>query len=206
MTSNATTPSIRASRSTRLGGAAGAAAAVLFVLTTILTQVAPIGTGYESTTDYLHQVVLALAYAAVLVTMVGLHARQRRSQRYGLLGRLGTALALVGYGVVLVIVIVGLVAGARVFNDARLVAAAVLLVGSGLLGVATLRARVAPWWCGALLVVALPVGDVANQALAGAEGLILALLWGSLGAVLWRPSSSSVEAASQPSETAQPGA
>ena len=47
MTSNATTPSIRASRSTRLGGAAGAAAAALFLLTTILTQVAPIGTGYE---------------------------------------------------------------------------------------------------------------------------------------------------------------
>jgi uncharacterized membrane protein YqjE len=167
-----------------LGGAGGAAAAALFVLTTILTQVAPIGADYESSTDYLHQVVLGLAYVAVLVTLIGLHARKRRSQRYGLLGALGTVLTALGYGAILVVVVAGIVAGERVLNEARIAAAAVLLVGSVLLGVATLRTRVAPWWCGALLIVTFPVGDAVNQAFAGAEALVLALLWGSLGAAL----------------------
>jgi len=198
MTSKTTTPIPTAMHEPRLGGTAGVAAAALLVLTTILTQMAPIGSHYKSTTDYLHQVVLALAYAAVLVTLVGAHARQRPSQRYGLLGMLGTVLTLSGYGVVLVVDTAGIMMNGRVLDDARLTAAAVLLVGSALLGVATLRARVLPWWCGALLIVAFPLGHFANQAVDGAEGFILAMVWGSFGAALLkRP----FEASGGPSST-----
>ena len=203
MTSKATDKRLVATHEAGLSGAAGIAAAALFVLTTILVQVAPIGTDYGSSTDYLHQVVLAMAYVAVLVTLLSLHARQRRSQRYGLLGASGTVLTALGYGVVLVVVVVGIVAGARVVNDARLAAAAVLLVGSALLGIATLRARVTPWWCGALLIIAFPVGDFANQAFAGAEGLVLASLWGSLGVALRRPSGLAEGSGQRTGETSQ---
>ena len=47
-----------------------------------------------------------------------------------------------------------------------------------------IRARLLPWWCGVLLIVAFPLGDVANAIFSSAENLLLALLWGSVGAAL----------------------
>jgi hypothetical protein len=196
-------PSHTTAQNARVGGAAGLAAAVLFVITTILSEAAPIGTGFTTTTAYVHQGVLCLAYVAVLVTLQRLHPVQKLSQRYGRLGTLGTALAMVGYGVVLVIVATGIIMGARVLNDARILAAALLLVGSAVLGVVTVRARVLPWWCGALLISALPLGDVANQAFDGGEGLVLALLWGSIGTALLKQFGSVPHVVSASSERTQ---
>jgi hypothetical protein len=187
----------------RQGGLAGLTAAGLFVLSTALTLVAPVGTRYETVADYLHQLIAVLAYAAVLVALRGLHARQRSDPRYGRLGAVGTVLTAVGYGAALLIVVVGIVMGSRVLNEARLVAAALLLLGSAVLGVATLRARAVPGWCGALLIVAFPLGDVANQALDGAEGLLLALLWGSVGIALLKPPGSTSGAGLGPSAPAR---
>ncbi|HEX6150311.1 hypothetical protein [Nocardioides sp.] len=192
MSSQARSPETTAAHETQLGGTAGVVAAALFVLTTILTQLAPIGTEYESATDYLHQVALALAYVGVLIALVGLHARQRSSRRYGRLGGIGTTLTLVGYGVVLGVVVAGIIMGSKVLTEPRIAAALVVLVGSALLGVATLRARVVPWWCGVLLIIAFPLGDVANRLFFdGAEALLLAMLWGSIGTALLKPTSGS---------------
>jgi L-alanine-DL-glutamate epimerase-like enolase superfamily enzyme len=47
-----------------------------------------------------------------------------------------------------------------------------------------IRARLLPWWCGVLLIVAFPLGDVANAIFSSAENLLLALLWGSMGVAL----------------------
>jgi hypothetical protein len=47
-----------------------------------------------------------------------------------------------------------------------------------------LRARLLPWWCGVLLIVAFPLGAVANAIFSSAENLLLALLWGSMGIAL----------------------
>ena len=47
-----------------------------------------------------------------------------------------------------------------------------------------IRTRVLPWWCGVLLIVAFPLGDVANELFGSAENLLLALLWGSMGVAL----------------------
>ena len=44
--------------------------------------------------------------------------------------------------------------------------------------------RALPWWCGVLLIVAFPLGDVVNQMFRGSEGLLLALLWGTVGVAL----------------------
>ena len=63
----------------------------------------------------------------------------------------------------------------------RIGGAGLVLIGSALLGVIILRARLLPWWCGVLLIVALPLGDVANEIFSSAENLLLALLWGSIG-------------------------
>ena len=62
--------------------------------------------------------------------------------------------------------------------------AVVILVGSAILGVVVLRMHLLPWWCGALLIVAFPVGHFANALFASAENILLALLWGSVGVSL----------------------
>ena len=59
-----------------------------------------------------------------------------------------------------------------------------MLIGSLLLGVIIIRAKLLPWWCGVLLIIAFPLGDVANAIFSSAENLLLALLWGSMGIVL----------------------
>ena len=57
-----------------------------------------------------------------------------------------------------------------------------VLVGSILLGAMTIRARVLPWWCGALLIVGFPLGAVLEEAVAaGTENIVLAIVWGSIG-------------------------
>jgi hypothetical protein len=66
----------------------------------------------------------------------------------------------------------------------RLAGAGAVLIGSAILGVIIIRARLLPWWCGVLLIVAFPLGDVANALFSSAENLLLALLWGSMGVAL----------------------
>lgn len=178
----------------RRGGWAGLVAAALLVLNTVLSQFALVGTEYRSPSAHLQQVLLVLAYAAVVVAVLGLHARHYGQQRYGRLGAVGTVLTVIGYGVVALIVLIGTIMGGRVLDEVRIVAAVVLLIGSALLGIALLRARVVPWWCGVLLIVAFPLGDVANRVrFAGAEGLLLALLWGLVGAALLKRVDASIE-------------
>ena len=53
-----------------------------------------------------------------------------------------------------------------------------------ILGFLVLRTHLLGWWCGVLLIVAFPLGDVANALFSGAENLLLALCWGSVGAGL----------------------
>ena len=80
--------------------------------------------------------------------------------------------------------VANLAQGDRVLVEVRLIAALNLLVGSALLGVLVLITRVVPWWCGVLLIIAFPLGDVVDAAFPGGEGILLALLWGTVGAAL----------------------
>lgn len=75
-------------------------------------------------------------------------------------------------------------AGDESLSNVRIGGGLAVLIGSVLLGVIILRARMLPWWCGVLLIVALPLGDVANSIFSAAENLLLALLSGSVGVAL----------------------
>jgi hypothetical protein len=67
----------------------------------------------------------------------------------------------------------------------RLIAAAAVLIGSILLGAMILVARVLPWWCGVLLIVGFPLGDVVDAVVGeGSEGVVFAILWGLIAYAL----------------------
>jgi hypothetical protein len=49
-----------------------------------------------------------------------------------------------------------------------------MLIDSILLGAMTLLARVLPWWCGVLIIVGFPLGDIADAVVGeGSEAIAL---------------------------------
>jgi hypothetical protein len=80
----------------RWGGLAGLAAAVVFLVSGILTFISPPQGVPSSFSDYLLEVVVVVAFVLTLLTIAGLHAAQRHSGRYGLLGTVGFWVTLLG--------------------------------------------------------------------------------------------------------------
>jgi hypothetical protein len=172
------------SSTVRWGGIAGVVAAALLVLSAILNQLSPIKTTYDSATSYLYLAAIFVAYVAVLGALLGIHAVHRGRPRYGRLGAVGTVMTFAGYAIIAIVTAINMVQGQRSLQTVRIGGALVLLIGSALLGVIILRAKLLPWWCGVLLIVAFPLGDRANAIFSSAEYLLLALLWGSVGIAL----------------------
>lgn len=166
------------------GGIAGVVAAALLILSAIFYQLNPVQRTYDSATSYLYLGVGLAAYIAVIIAVLGIHALHSGTPRYGRLGVTGTVLTITGYAIISVMTVISMVQGHPSFLTVRLAGAGVLLVGSVLLGVAIIRARLLPWWCGVLLIVAFPLGDIVNEIFSSAENLLLALLWGSMGIAL----------------------
>ena len=166
------------------GGIAGVAAAALLILSAILYLLSPVQRTYDTATSYLYLGVTLAAYIAVIVAVLGIHALHSGSPRYGRLGTTGTVLTVAGYAIIAVMTVISMVQGYASFQYVRLAGAGVMLVGSVLLGVVILRARLLPWWCGVLLIVAFPLGHFANALFGAVENLLLALLWGSIGVAL----------------------
>ena len=166
------------------GGIAGIAAAALFIVSAILEQLSPLQRIYDSVASYLYLGVVVAAYIAVIVAVLGIHALHSGRPRYGRLGTTGTVLTIAGYLIMIVARMISMVAGRESLGNVRIGAGLAVLIGSVLLGVIILRARILPWWCGVLLIVAFPLGDVANAIFSAAENLLLALLWGSIGVAL----------------------
>jgi hypothetical protein len=166
------------------GGIAGVAAAALLILSTILYLLSPVQRTYDTVTSYLYLGVTLAGYIAVIVALLGIHALHSGSPRYGRLGTTGTVLTVAGYAIIAVMTVISMVQGYASFQYVRLAGAGVMLVGSVLLGVIILRARLLPWWCGVLLIVAFPLGHFANALFGAVENLLLALLWGSIGFAL----------------------
>jgi hypothetical protein len=166
------------------GGIAGVAAAALLILSAILYLLSPVQRTYDTATSYLYLGVTLAAYIAVTVAVLGIHALHSGSPRYGRLGTTGTVLTVAGYAIIAVMTVISMVQGYALFQYVRLAGAGVMLVGSVLLGVVILRARLLPWWCGVLLIVAFPLGHFANALFGAVENLLLALLWGSIGVAL----------------------
>jgi hypothetical protein len=93
-------------------------------------------------------------------------------------------LTIAGYAIITVTTVISMVQGQRSLLPVRLTGAGMVLVGSALLGVIIIRARLLPWWCGVLLIVTFPLGHFANALFSSAENLLMALLWGSVGVAL----------------------
>ena len=161
------------------GGIAGLAAAALLIMSAVLNQMTP----PAAANLYLDVVVLA-AYIAVIVAVLGIHALHSGAPRYGRLGTTGAVLTIAGYAIIAAMTVISIVQGQRSLLPIRLTGAGLVLVGSALLGVIIIRARLLPWWCGVLLIVTFPLGHFANALFSSAENLLLALLWGSVGVSL----------------------
>jgi hypothetical protein len=166
------------------GGIAGLVAAALLIVSAVLNQMSPVLQTYDSAANYLYLGVVVAAYIAVIVAVLGIHALHTGTPRYGRLGTTGVVLTIAGYAIIAVLTVISMVQGQATLLTIRLAGAGVLLIGSILLGVIIIRARLLPWWCGVLLIVAFPLGDQANAIFSSAENLLLALLWGSIGVAL----------------------
>jgi hypothetical protein len=170
----------------RWGGVAGVVAAAMWVMSFILIQLTSLPRVFESFSDYLIEVILLVGYVGTIGAIVGLHALQSQSNRYGILGAVGSLLTSVGYAIVLVATTGSILQGGQALLSVRLTGGIAVLVGSVLLGAITLYTRVVPWWCGVLLIVAFPLGDFSNAIVRGSEGILLGLLWGSIAYALLR--------------------
>jgi hypothetical protein len=165
----------------RWGGLAGLLAGVMYVLADILGDLAPQQRVFDSFSDYLQEVIFAVAVAGTLGAIAGLHALH--SGRYGRLGAAGSLLAFIGYALFFVRTAVTILVGGQAPLYAvriSIVGALAVLIGSVLLGVMTLRARVLPWWCGVLLIVGFPL----SVAFSAAPGIVLGIVWGLIGYAL----------------------
>jgi hypothetical protein len=157
---------------------------VLLVLSAILTQVYP-GEGIIDTpTEYFYRAVTVLAYIGIIVAVLGIHALHSGNGRYGGLGTAASVITIAGYAVIAVVTVISMVQDFEYLLTVRIGGAILVLIGSLLLGVIIIRARMVPWWCGVLLIIAFPLGAVANALFSSAENLLLALLWGSMGVAL----------------------
>ena len=139
-------------------------------------------------------VIFGVAWLSTVLAVAGLHAVQEG--RYGLLGRVGSA-TLVGGAVATFLGALAIATGS-VFLGGLLfiVGGLLLLAGLVVLGIATLRARVLPRWCGAALILALPLTALAGPLTGGIlqarsnSGdypgvIVMGLLWLGLGYALW---------------------
>lgn len=180
---------------TRWGRWAGMVAAVMYLLAGIFILAATPQRRFDSFSYYLSEIVLVVAFAATLIVIVSLHGSQRG--RYGRSGRAGFLITFIGYALIALVTTVSVLVGGEALSTVRLIGALAVLIGSALLGAMTIRARVLPWWCGVLLIVGFPLGDVAEEMVAmGSEGLVFAIVWSLVGYALL---SISVRAQDRPS-------
>ena len=176
----------------RWGGWAGVVAALTYVLAGILILIAPLQRVFSSFGQHLIEVILVVAFAATLVVIVGLHGSQRG--RYGRSGAAGSLIAFIGYALIALVATISVLVGGEDLSAVRLMAALAVLVGSVILGAMTLRARALPWWCGVLLVIGFPLGDVLEEVVArGSEGIVFGIVWGLVGYALLSSSSRAPE-------------
>lgn len=165
----------------KAGGVAGMLAAGAFVLSAVFDQFSPLDGAIDTAGEYGTRILALAGYVAAIIAVLGVHVLHSRNARYGVLGTIGASATIAGYAALTIIMAVATVQDFESRQTLRIAAAVVMLAGSVLLGIMIIRARLLPWWCGVLLIVAFPLGDVANALFPTAENFLLALLWGSIG-------------------------
>jgi hypothetical protein len=174
-------------------GAMGALlAGIAWLLSGLISLVMP-GQGTEeigSFSYYLLETIFCIASVGILGGLAGFHALQAAS--YGQLGAVGFYAAFIGTALMLISTAATNLAGREVLNF-LFVLGFLGTLGLVLLGVATLRARVLPQWCGVLLIAAV-FGIPVYFALGNYGGAILyGLVWLGLGYGLWLERGTSAE-------------
>ncbi len=175
------------SSATRWGMPGAILSGVTFIILSLLSLATPEPAAYLD-------VIFGVAWLSTVLPVAGLHVAQEG--RYGLLGRVGSA-TLVGGAVATFLGALAIATGS-VFLGGLLfiVGGLLLLAGLVVLGIATLRARVLPRWCGAALILALPLTALAGPLTGGIlqarsnSGdypgvIVIGLLWLGLGYALW---------------------
>jgi hypothetical protein len=191
----------------RTGGIAAIVAAGLFLTSTILLWIQPPSLTFETAASYLYFSVLLIAFGGAVLAILGLHLLQRNQPRYGVLGSIGAGVSAAGYAVMALHTLVGMLLGnSQAFLQVRIITALALMAGCALFGVMTLLARRVPWWCGALLIVAFPLGDLSESIVPGGEGILLALLWAAVGIALLVASRREIPIPGAPMEPGHPQA
>ena len=161
----------------RLAGLALVVGGTLEIAGFFVTTAVYGGNGDERFTHPLFPALYSIAIAGVVLTIVGfpaiLAAQRGRQPRLTLVGYVGTlatiAMLNLGEGVVEAYVKPYLATHGGIPDDTTaftmyfLVAALLTIVGLVTLGVAVIRARVFPWWVGALLIAAVPVSFVGTS-------------------------------------------
>jgi hypothetical protein len=163
----------------RWGGLAAIGGGVLFIVYSLLE--AATGRGDQAGPLDLLAIV---AYALLVVGLVGFHALQQRS--YGRIGRAGLYTTIAAFVLWEILLLAGLLGGGA--GLVWLVPIGVLgtLVGEVLYGAATLQARVLPRWCGILFILLMPVTILASYLLWDATPVLwTGLVWLALGYGLW---------------------
>jgi len=170
----------------RLGGLAAVLAGVAWAVSGLVHFVLVFpeaGTGPTgSLSDYLIEGAHAVAEAGMLVALLGLRARQ--TPAYGWLGTVGFALSFLGTALLCAITVIAIVSGdalgEAILGSIFISGILGWFVGFPLLGIATLRARMLPRWCGVLLLAFFPL-FLFLLASYGWGGIALGFLWIGLG-------------------------
>lgn len=174
---------------------------IAWAASSIAASASLVGRSLESSSSttsfpyYLDGVVFIVAVVGLIGGLVGLHARQEES--YGWLGAAGFFASFVGVALAFVLVLDRMLVPVdrRSFFE-RLVGLgplwgvlggpALLSVGFLLLGIATMRARVLPHWCGVVLVILLPTAGILTTVWGFYwGGVAFGAGWLALGAALW---------------------
>jgi hypothetical protein len=155
---------------------AGVAWIVSFVVSLVVTGGSLV---FGVPSFYLIEGIIGLALAGTLLGLLGLHARQTTS--YGVLGTVGFLAALIGTAFVLANVVFVHAARRDILDLLLAIGLVGMFFGFVLLGIATLRARELPRWCGMALIVVLPISAILGNY---GGGLVFGLFWLALGYVL----------------------
>jgi hypothetical protein len=134
-------------------------------------------------------VLASVALLGQLAAIASLHVLQK--ERYGRLGATGALVAFVGFGLQLMVQLIGIVTGLILLEGAVLAYLGILtpFVGLVILGIATIRAQMLPRWFGVLLIIGFPVvavllGVPDMELRETLTGVALANFWGLVGYVL----------------------
>jgi hypothetical protein len=174
----------------RWGGLAAILASLMYVVEVTIDLLTPGQPDGHLATDYVYEAAWGAAFALLVLTLLALRALHKGT--YGRLGTTAFFVTVIGHGLMVIksssIVMTGVLSGfqavqeAHWFWDAIFLPAIVLsIVGTVLLGIATLRANVLPRWLGAALIILWPLAVLFVE-----NGpFVNAIVWMVAGYVLW---------------------